>query len=146
MKAAYRDLRRKQLSRKMALFAAAKLVPRPVQGWLKAVREALGITLEQVGRTTRTTKQRIQRFEKSEAADRITLRSLRRVAAAMDCDLVYAVVPRSGTIEDLAEQQARRKATKRVLSVEHTMALEGQASGGIRGLIAEETKKIRKKK
>jgi predicted DNA-binding mobile mystery protein A len=145
MKAEYREVRLKQLSQTLAPFAAAKPGPRPLRGWLRAIREALGMTLEEVGRVSRTTKQRIQRFEESEANDRITLRNLRRVAGAMDCELVYAIVPKSGTITDLAEHRARRETTKRVLSVEHTMALEDQAPGGVKDLIDEETKRIRKK-
>ncbi|MBZ5642101.1 MAG: helix-turn-helix domain-containing protein [Acidobacteriia bacterium] len=109
------------------------------------MREALGITLAEVGQTTRTTKQRIQQFEKSEANDRITLRSLRRIAEAMDCELVYAIVPKSGMIGDLAGQRAQREAAGRVLAVEHTMALENQSPGGVNELIEEETKRIRKK-
>lgn len=145
MKAEYREVRLKQLSQSLAPFADAKPVARPVRGWLRAVREALGMSLEQVGRATRTTKQRIQRFEKSEAEDRITLRNLRRIAEAMGCELVYAIVPKSGTITELAERRARNEATKRVLSVEHTMALEGQAPGGVKELIDEEIKRINKK-
>lgn len=91
------------------------------------------------------TRQRIQRFEKAEANERITLRTLRRVAEAMDCDLVYAIVPKSGSIQQLAEARARAEATKRVLSVEHTMALEEQASGSVQQLIDEETDRISKK-
>ena len=145
MRPEYRAVRLKQLSRSLASFQKAKAVGRPSRGWLQAIREALGLSLTQVGQTAHMTKQLVQSFEKSEANDRITLRTLRRVAEAMGCELVYAIVPRSGTIHELAEQQARDKATKRVLSVEHTMALEDQASGGVKELIEEETKRITKK-
>ena len=64
----------------------------------------------------------------------------------MDCELVYAIVPKSGSIVELAERRARAEAAKRVLSVEHTMALENQASGGVKELIDKETKRITKKR
>lgn len=60
----------------------------------------------------------------------------------MECELVYAIVPKSGTIADLAEKPAVEEATKRVLAVEHTMSLENQAAGNVDATIAEETKRI----
>jgi len=146
MKPEYREIRLRQLSNALAALNQAKLQPRPQKGWLRAVREALGLTLEQIGKSTHTTRQRIKAFEQAEAENRITLASLRRVAEAMDCELVYAVVPKSGTLRDLAEKSARAEATKRVLAVEHTMALEDQAAGGLTQTIADETKRILKQK
>jgi len=145
MKAPYRQMRMRQLSHSLAPFERAKGVTRPSRGWLRAIREALGIPGEQIGQTIGATKQGIQWFERSEAEDRITLRNLRRVAEAMGCELVYAIVPKSGSLQDLAESRVRAEATKRVLSVEHTMALEGQAPGGVKELIDEKTKQITKK-
>jgi predicted DNA-binding mobile mystery protein A len=141
MKAEYRKIRLKQLALALASFRRASTVARPSRGWLRAVREALAISLEDVGRATHAAKQSILAFERAEANDRITLRNLRRVAEAMGCQLVYAIVPKSGTIQELAEREVRNKTTKRVLSVEHTMALEGQAPGGVEELIDEETKR-----
>ena len=74
-----------------------------------------------------------------------TLRNLRRVAEAMGCELVYAIVPKSRSIQELAESPARAEATKRVLSVRRTMALEDQGSGDVNELIDKETKRILKK-
>ncbi len=107
MKPEYRNVRLNQLSRGLASFEEAKAVSRPVRGWLRAIREALGLSLSQVGQTAHLTKQHVHSFEASEANDRITLRNLRRVAEAMGCELVYAIVPKSGTITDLAEERAR---------------------------------------
>ena len=68
----------------------------------------------------------MQKFERAEATDRITLGSLRRVADAMGCDLVYALVPKSGSFAELAEHPTRQRAAHDVKSVVHTMALEDQ--------------------
>jgi predicted DNA-binding mobile mystery protein A len=145
MKPEYRDLRLRQLSKSLAAFEVAKSNPRPQLGWLRAIREALGITLNQVGKNMRTTRQRIKSFEDAEKQNRITLASLRGVAEAMGCELVYAIVPKSGTILELAENQALNEATKRVLAVEHTMALENQAPGDVNETIVEETKRLLKR-
>jgi len=112
---------------------------RPQRGWLRAIREGLGLTLETVGKKLGQSRRRIQEFEDAEAKDRITLHSLRRVAAAMDCELVYAIVPKTGTISDLAERRAQ--AEEDVRDVEHSMALEKQATGNIEDAIEKETKR-----
>jgi predicted DNA-binding mobile mystery protein A len=145
MRSEYRDLRLKQLAASLDKFAIAKQTARPVRGWLRAVREALGVSQQEVASASKVKRQSIIGFEKAEASDRITLRNLRRVADAMGCELVYAIVPKSGSFQELAEQRARSEATKRVLSVEQTMALEDQASGGVKELIDRETKRKTKR-
>jgi predicted DNA-binding mobile mystery protein A len=145
MRPEYRSLRLQQLASSLAAFYEARNIPRPHRGWLRAVREALGLTLEQIGRSISTGRANVQFFENAEANDKITLHSLRRVAEAMDCELVYAIVPKSGTIQELAERRARAEAAKHVNAVEHSMMLEDQASGNTEQLIDEETKRSRKK-
>jgi predicted DNA-binding mobile mystery protein A len=145
MRDEFRDLRLRQLTRSLSAFEAAKQETRPQRGWLRAIREGLGLSLENVGKRLGQSRRRIQEFEKAEAEDRITLDSLRRVAAALDCELVYAIIPKSGTITELAERRARAQATEDVLDVEHTMALENQATGNVNELIEEETKRRLKK-
>jgi len=145
MKPEYRHLRLNQLAATLDKFTSAKQTARPVRGWLRAVREALGISQQEVATAAKVKRQSILGFEEAEAGDRITLRNLRRVADAMGCELVYAIVPKSGSIQELAEQRTRSEATKRVLSVEHTMALEDQASGGVKELIDKETRRMSKR-
>jgi len=145
MKPEYRDLRLKQLAATLDKFSDAKQTVRPLRGWLRAVREALGVSQQTVATAAKVKRQSVIGFEEAEGSDRITLRNLRRVADALGCELVYAIVPKSGSIQELAEQRTRSEATKRVLSVEHSMALEDQASGGVRELIDKETKRISKR-
>jgi predicted DNA-binding mobile mystery protein A len=143
MRPEYRELRLRQLTLTLGAFETARGVTRPQHGWLRAIREALGLTFEQIGRSIGSSRANIQSFENAEANDRITLRTLRRVAAAMDCDLVYAIIPKSGTILELAERRFRAEATKHVNSVEHTMMLENQAVGNTSQLIDQAVKKFR---
>jgi predicted DNA-binding mobile mystery protein A len=146
MRTEFKDLRRKQLDRSLSAFADARREARPSHGWLRAVREGLGLSLQEVAyKLGHVDKRRILEFEEGEANDRITLRSLRRVANAMDCELVYAIVPKSGTLTELAEARARNQATEDVLDVENTMALENQAPGNVEELIEDETKRRLKK-
>jgi len=103
------------------------------------------LPLDSIARELKTNRQGVQKRENAEGTDRITLRTLRRVADAMGCELVYAIVPKSGTIQELAERRARAEATKHVNAVEHSMMLEDQASGNTAQLIDEETKRSQKK-
>ncbi len=142
MKPEYRQLRLRQLARSLSAFKQARKVVRPRRGWLRAIREASGMTMGQVGRASGITRQHLAFLEKSEADERITLKSLKRAAEALGCELVYAIVPKSGSLSDLIETRARKRAAENVLAVEHSMALENQAAGGVKQKIEEETRRI----
>jgi predicted DNA-binding mobile mystery protein A len=142
----FRQLRLTQMDRSLEPFAGTPSVRRPQRGWLRAVREALGITIREVARKMRKTPQTVASFEKSEAANRITLQTLQHYAEAMDCELVYAIVPKAGSLGQLAEKRARHTAERDVRAVEHTMALEDQAASGIQDKINRETKRLLKKR
>lgn len=89
---------------------------RPPAGWLRAAREAAGLSAGEVGRRLGVSRQLPLQFERAEAADTITLKSLRAVAAALGCELVYALVPlgdaqqlrsqRSSVLNEAAEESA----------------------------------------
>ena len=146
MRSEFRNLRIKQLDRNLEAFRATKAIARPQKGWLRAIREALGISASELGRALGTSRQLPLQLEKAEAEDRITLKSLRAAANALDCDLVYALVPRSGTMQDLAETRARVQARKHVMGVEHSMALEDQAVGRVEEAVAAETLRLVRKR
>jgi predicted DNA-binding mobile mystery protein A len=144
MKPQYRNLRLRQVSRSLAPFTEARSNVRPTRGWLRAVRKALGLSLKDVAKSIGVRPSHLISFEKAEARDRITLDSLKKYANAMGCELVYGLVPKSGTFPELAERRARKEAMKRVLPVQHSMALENQAAGGVEDRINEETRRILK--
>ena len=118
------NLRLRQLDRTLASFRAAVAVPRPQKGWIRVIREAMGVSAGEVGRILGTSRQLPLQFEKAEADDSITLKSLRKVADALDCDLVYALVPRAGSMR---EDRPRAVARKRAPGAERTPALKGKA-------------------
>lgn len=131
MRGEFRSLRLKQLDRSLEGFRAARSVPRPQKGWIRAIREAIGISAGELGQILGTSRQLPLQLEKAEADDRITLKSLRKIANALDCDLVYALVPKAGTMREQIESRTRNQARRHVLRVEHSMALEDQAVGRI---------------
>ncbi len=80
--------------------------------WLRTVRQAVGIPVYVVARRLGVTKYEIFRLEKAERESRILLGTLRRAAEALGCELIYALAPREGSLEDLAglERTEREKA------------------------------------
>jgi len=136
MKPEFRQLRLSQLD--CGLAQMRSIPSRPSVGWLASVREALGLTLAQIGQGVRASRQAVQQFEKAEANDRITLAALRRVAEAMGCELVYALVPRTGSFAELAERPTRDRAKRDVESVMHAMLLEDQKPGNAKQMLEDE--------
>jgi predicted DNA-binding mobile mystery protein A len=97
----------------------------PVRGWIKAIREALGMTAEQLAKRLGVKQPSVVALEQSEAKGTIELATLRRVAEALDCKLVYALVPNK-PLEQTVRERARLFARRRREPIEHSMALEDQ--------------------
>ena len=97
----------------------------PVRGWIKAIREALGMSSAQLARRVKIKQPTLAALEQSEIKETIQLGTLRRVAEAMNCTLVYALVPNE-SLETMVRGQARRVARRQLHSVEHSMQLEDQ--------------------
>lgn len=115
-----------QLNAKMLAFASLQKVAPPPTGWIKAVRTALGMTLEQLGNKLSLTKQAAQAIENREKEGSLTLKALREAANAMDMQLVYGFVPKDGSLDALIDRKARELATQIVLRTSQTMKLEDQ--------------------
>ena len=105
-----------------------RTLARPPRGWVRAVREALGMSTAALGARLGITAGAVTRLEQSEAADRIRLDTLRRAADALGCDLVYLLVPRR-PLTAVVQERARELARSQVAAVEQTMLLEDQATG-----------------
>jgi predicted DNA-binding mobile mystery protein A len=120
------DIQQLRLSQVERAVKQAFVPPRPPIGWIQTIRTALGMTTRQLAARVGVTQSTLAELEKSEAADKITLHSLRRAADAMDCDLQYVFVPRN-SLKKRIENQAEAIACRHVSSVLHTMRLEDQA-------------------
>ena len=104
---------------------------RPAKGWIFAMRQVSGTTLRDLAVKLKIKHQTVAALEKSEAEDRITLKRLREVAEQMNCQLVYAIVPRGGSIEEFAMAKDSQEVKQRAMAVSHTMALEDQTVGNM---------------
>lgn len=100
---------------------------RPPKGWARAIREALGMTAEQLARRVGVSRETIATLERSEARGTIRLASLDKLARGLGCRVVYALVPDDGgSLEDLRRRRALELARKQLARVSHTMKLEAQ--------------------
>jgi predicted DNA-binding mobile mystery protein A len=117
----------RQLDRRLSKVAtiSPELTP-PKQGWLRTVREALGMSLRQVGERCGVRPQSVSAGEKAEAEGTASLANIKRLAEAMDAKLVYAIVPTSGSLEAALQARARLVAARILKTTAHTMALEDQ--------------------
>jgi len=121
-----KDIAYKHLDRKLAKLGLTDVLARPSRGWLHAVRIALGITSTQLAKCMGLTQPTVVAMEKAEKRGSISLETLERAAHAMNCKVVYTLVP-NGSFEETIKNQARKVAKKRLKYVGHTMQLEDQA-------------------
>jgi len=98
---------------------------KPRKGWLKSIREALGMSSRQMAKNLGKSNADILAMEKREAQNRITLETLEKAAESLGCQLVYALVPHT-TLENLVDDQAKKAAKRIVQKTSHNMGLEGQ--------------------
>lgn len=102
--------------------------PAPRSGWIRAVRDALGMSTNDLARRVGLSKARISQIERAERERSLTLDTLERVATALGCRVEYVLVPHQ-PLDDMVWEQARAKAAAEIAAVDHTMALEDQRPG-----------------
>src|SRR5258708_3892029 len=96
-----------QLDRRFSELKPLAKSARPSRGWIRAIREALGMTTAQLAKRLQVHQPRVIELEKGEATGNITVRSLERAAEALGCKLIYLLVPHeplTKTIEERALQ------------------------------------------
>ena len=134
-------LARQQLDRRFAALRKTDGFARPQRGWIKAIREALGMSTAQLARRLGVSQTRISQMEKAETESAIRLQTLKQVAEALDCTLVYALVPNK-PLEEMVRDRAAHVADLQLARTNHTMRLENQALG-LPALMAERERLIR---
>jgi predicted DNA-binding mobile mystery protein A len=106
-----------------------ELSPKPMvpTGWIRIIRQALGMTNSQLARILGITPQSASEIEKREAEGSITLKTLREVADKLDMEVEYVLRPKDGTLQQLIDRKATELATQIVLRTSQSMSLEDQA-------------------
>lgn len=140
-----KSLQLQQLNNKMLGFATLKQVAVPPTGWIKAIRTAIGMSMQQLGNKLSVSKQGILDIEKREKNGSITIKSLKEIARALDMQLVYGFIPNDESLDALIEKRATELATKIVLRTSNTMKLEDQGNTNkrIEKAIKERTEEIK---
>jgi predicted DNA-binding mobile mystery protein A len=121
----FNTLRLEQLQTAMTAYKGLVAKRAPSRGWLKEIREALGRTERQQAARLGISGATLHKSEQSEAQERISLSQLRKLADGLDCELVYALVPRK-PLTEVVHERAEQLAKQEVYGVAHTMSLEDQ--------------------
>jgi len=122
-----RRLQVELLDQKLESFQPLQEESLPSTGWIRFVRQSIGMSLRQLGERMGVTPQSVSDIEQREAEGKVTLSTLRDAAEALDMRLVYALVPKQGTMQDMVRRQARRLAEDAVARTSISMSLEEQA-------------------
>ena len=128
MKSDVRERARQRLDERLLVLKPTDRFQPPPKGWIRAIRDALGMTGVQYATRLRVRPQTLELIEKSEANGTVRLDTLRRAAEALDCTLVYALVPKT-SLDDAVKNRARKIAMRELKRVAHTMKLEAQEIG-----------------
>ena len=115
----------RQLNRKLEMFDHLRSTTTPRKGWISEIRRALGMSASQLATRLNVTGPAVSQYEKGEVNRTITLETLEKVAAALGCEFVYALVPKV-SLDDLLQRRARRLATEMIERTSHSMHLEQQ--------------------
>jgi predicted DNA-binding mobile mystery protein A len=121
-----KKLIRKQLDASLQRFSPLLDVTAPPKGWIRAIRDALGMTAKQLANRLGVAQQAVARIEKQELDGSVTIKTMRRIAECLDCVFVYGFLPRT-SLEETVTRQAKKVALMRLARVSQTMSLENQA-------------------
>lgn len=120
-----KKLMRTQIQENLNSFLDLVKKPVPKGGWVRTIREALGLSNRMLSKKMRCSQSNITKIESGEKRGTISLRNLQRAAEAMNCKLVYCIVPLK-PLEHMLEDQARIMAKKQIRLINHSMKLEQQ--------------------
>ena len=114
--------KREALTTTTRTFPRVKPEAAPRSGWVRAIREALGISQSQIAARAGVSRATVQQWERAEARRRITLHSLDRIAAAMGCQVALALVPKGGSLDDVRKRQAKTRALTLLKTTDKTFS------------------------
>ena len=133
MKTSKRNLRsqRDLIEKKIKPWIKLRSEKSPQSGWIKAIRGALGMNTRQLADLLGINQANALRLEQREARGKATLEFIQKAADAMDCKLIYAIVPKDqfADLDEIVSQRAELLAGELVKKVHHTMKLEKQGTG-----------------
>ena len=126
MSSIQKTLIQKQMDELIQSFVSGKQNAQTSAGWIQSARLALGMSLRQLAERVGVSVSALTNFEKREQTDSVSLATLKKVANAMDMELVYYFKPKDGSIKNAVEKQARKRAQEILNQSNQTMKLEDQ--------------------
>lgn len=118
-----RILQIKALDKKTSELKPVNNIVSQGSGWINTVREAIGMTASQLASRLGVTQPRITKMESNE--DNLKLSTMKKAAEAMNCEFVYYFKPKT-TFQNIVEEQAKKKASEILKTVNINMSLEDQ--------------------
>lgn len=122
----------KLIENKIKKFAPLAKEERPPKGWIYSIRKAIKLPSVFLAKTLSFSQSRISQIEKQEIEGTLTLNTISAVADALNCEFVYALVPKDGSLEKMLEKFATFKAESILNDTLKTMALENQTPSNLK--------------
>lgn len=115
----------KQLDKQLQPWRQIKQWFQPKHGWIYTLRKALGMTTKQLAKELGVSRSRVVRIESDELKGALTIQTLSTVAISLNCDFIYALVPKK-PLREIVDDQAQKIATLQIKRVSNNMLLENQ--------------------
>jgi predicted DNA-binding mobile mystery protein A len=115
-----------QIDRKILLLKKVEDLSIPSTGWVYAIRQALGMSLRQLGNRMGIKPQSVKELEEREKQGSISLNVLRQFGQSLDLKLVYGFIPLQESLEELINKRATELAKEIVNRTSISMKLEDQ--------------------
>lgn len=122
----YKRIAREQLDQNIQRLQPLKNINVPLKGWIKAVRESIGMTSTQLAKRLGVSQPRVTQIEKEEINGSLTINMMRKVAEALNCNYYYSILPQEENLETLLRIRVTQIVKKKYENVNHTMKLEAQ--------------------
>ena len=116
----------KQLDQQLLILKNNGAMNIPLEGWVRSVRKALGMTIKQLAKRLAVNVSRVVKIEMSEPEGAVTLRTMQEVAEQLGCIFTYQFLPKT-SLEGLVKQRAMSIAGASVQRTAHSMGLESQS-------------------
>ncbi|OGT36625.1 MAG: transcriptional regulator [Gammaproteobacteria bacterium RIFCSPHIGHO2_12_FULL_38_14] len=116
----------KQLDQQLLILKNNGAMNIPLEGWVRSVRKALGMTIKQLAKRLDVNASRVVKIEMSEPEGALTLRTMQEVAEQLGCIFTYQFLPKT-SLEESVRQRAISIASASVQRTAHSMDLESQS-------------------
>ena len=78
----------------------------PGDSWLRAIRVALGMTSRQLAARLGVSEPAVRGAERAEMDGSVSLATLRRYAAGLECELAYVLLPPATSLRSMLQDRA----------------------------------------